>query len=85
MSHWQFRAVDCDLAGHVNNAAYWAGAGGGPLNGAEPGTIDAEIEFRAAARPGEMMVLSGAEICWISSPSGELHASIARHLSRGPE
>ena len=85
VSHWQFRAVDCDLAEHVNNAAYWAVLEEALLNGAEPDTMDAEIEFRAAAQPGEMMVLSGAEMCWISSPSGELHASIARHLSRGPE
>lgn len=80
---WQFRAVDCDLAGHVNNAAYWQvleeellSAGGS--EGAEPETIDAEIEFRAAMQPGEMTVLRDGEIRWITGPSGELYASIAR-------
>jgi acyl-ACP thioesterase len=80
---WRFRAVDCDLAGHVNNAAYWAVLEEELLSGPEPDTIDAEIEFRAAAQPGEMTVLSGAEMCWITGPSGELYASIARQPLTG--
>lgn len=85
---WRFRAVDCDLAGHVNNAAYWTVLEEELLRAAaEPGSIDAEIEFRSAAQPGEITVLLGdaggaapaadGRMRWITGPAGELHASIA--------
>jgi len=84
---WRFRAVECDLAGHVNNAAYWTVLEEALLGGAEPSTIDAEIEFRSALQPGEMTVLVGdadgadpavdGQMRWITGPSGELYASIA--------
>jgi len=84
---WWFRAVDCDLAGHINNAAYWTVLEEELLRGAEPSTIDAEIEFRSASQPGEMTVLIGdadgavpaadGRMRWITGPSGELYASIA--------
>lgn len=76
---WRFRAVDCDLAGHVNNAAYWAVLEEEELLcGPEPDAVDAEIEFRAAAQPGEVAVLTGAGMRWITGPSGDLYASIVR-------
>ena len=84
---WQFRAVDCDLAGHVNNAVYWTVLEEELLRGAEPSTIDAEIEFRLASQPGEMTILAGGvegaacamdgKMRWITGPAGELYASIA--------
>lgn len=79
---WRFRAVDCDLAGHINNVAYWSVLEEELLGGTEPTTIDAEIEFRSAAQPGEMTVLAGdgaagTGMRWITGPSGECFASIA--------
>src|ERR1700753_1803946 len=60
---WRFHAIDCDVAAHVNNTAYWRPldeeliAGGPGLNTEdadlensglnEPDSIDAEIEFRS--------------------------------------
>jgi len=74
-----FRATDCDIAGHVNNAAYWEALeeellstqGAGELR-----TVDAEIEHRAAAQPGEAVVLADGPWRWITSPAREVHASL---------
>jgi acyl-ACP thioesterase len=75
---WHFRATELDLAGHVNNAAYWA-----PLEESllaapepEPPGIDAEIEFRAPAQPGEKVLLHAGARRWIADPGGEVHASL---------
>ncbi len=73
---WSFRAAECDIAGHINNAAYWQ-----PLEeellerGVEPAWIDAEMEFRAGAQPGEKLVLGSGPMRWITDPAGETHAS----------
>ncbi|HSO97770.1 MAG TPA: acyl-ACP thioesterase domain-containing protein [Solirubrobacteraceae bacterium] len=75
---WQFRAVDCDIAGHVNNAAYWQPVEEELLERAdEPTELDAEIEFRAGAQPGEQRVLADGEMRWITDAGGLLLASIA--------
>lgn len=75
---WRFRATECDLAAHVNNAAYLQpleeeliGGGGGELE-----SIDVEIEYRSPAQPGEMRVLRDGARRWIVSPGGEIHASL---------
>jgi acyl-ACP thioesterase len=75
---WRFRATECDLAAHVNNAAYLQpleeeliGGGGGELE-----SIDVEIEYRSPAQPGEMLVLRDGARRWIVSPGGEIHASL---------
>ncbi|MGN6171198.1 MAG: acyl-[acyl-carrier-protein] thioesterase [Solirubrobacteraceae bacterium] len=74
---WRFRHIDCDLAGHVNNSAYFQ-----PLeeellsDGArEPDRLDVEIEFRSPAQPGEKLVLCGGGRRWIVG-DGETHASM---------
>jgi acyl-ACP thioesterase len=74
---WRFRHIDCDLAGHVNNSAYFQ-----PLeeellsDGArEPDGLDVEIEFRSPAQPGEKLVLCDGARRWIVG-DGETHASI---------
>ena len=78
---WTFRAGELDLADHINNAAYWA-----PLEeelltgGAEPAAIDAEIEYRTPAQPGEYRVLRAGEQGWIVSGEGEVHASFVATL-----
>ena len=75
---WRFRATECDLVAHVNNAAYLQPLeeeliGGG---GAELESIDVEIEYRSPAQPGEMLVLREDARRWIVSPGGETHASL---------
>ena len=75
-SDWTFRACDCDVAGHVNNAAYWQPLEEELLGEREPTRIDAEIEFRAPAGPGEKLVVSDGDRRWIVSPQGETHAAL---------
>ena len=73
---WRFRHTDCDLAGHVNNCAYFE-----PLeeellsDGAEPEQLDVEIEFRTPAQPGDKVVLRDGRWRWIVD-GAETHASI---------
>ena len=73
---WRFRATDCDLADHVNNAAYWQPLEEELLSGADPHRIDAEIEFRAPAQPGDKVVLCDGKYRWIVDESGDTHASL---------
>lgn len=75
---WTFRATECDIADHVNNAAYWQ-----PLeeellarDGGEPATLDVEVEFRTPCQPGEKLVLADGDQRWIASLDGEPHASL---------
>jgi acyl-ACP thioesterase len=74
---WHFRATDCDLAGHVNNAAYWQ-----PLEEEilqcpeEPTQLDVEIEFRSPAQPGEKLLARDGPRRWIVGSDGETHASL---------
>jgi len=73
---WRFRAVDCDVADHVNNAAYWQPLEEELLSGAEPASLQAEIEFRAGTQPGEKGLLADGAMRWLVEPGGELLASI---------
>jgi acyl-ACP thioesterase len=75
-SAWTFRAVDCDLAGHVNNAAYWEPLEEELLAGGEPEHIDVEIEFRSPSQPGEKRILASGRRRWIADGEGEVSASI---------
>ena len=73
---WRFRAADLDLAQHVNNAVYWE-----PLEetlvAVDPDAIDAEIEFREAAQPGDALIRAAPGHLWITAPDdGRIHASI---------
>ena len=74
-SPWTFRAVDVDVAGHVNNSHYWE-----PLEerfaGSEPDAVDVEIEHREPALPGEATILGDGAGLWIASADGAVHASI---------
>jgi acyl-ACP thioesterase len=74
---WTFRATERDIAGHINNAAFWQPLEEELLSGdEEPHSIDAEIEYRAPAQPGEKLVLRDGHRRWIVSDEGETHASI---------
>ncbi|MGZ4272287.1 MAG: acyl-[acyl-carrier-protein] thioesterase [Solirubrobacteraceae bacterium] len=73
---WTFRATECDIADHVNNAAYWQPLEEELLAGEDPERIDVEIEYRAPAQPGVKRVLGDAGYRWIVGDEEELHASI---------
>jgi acyl-ACP thioesterase len=73
---WTFRATECDLAGHINNAAYWQPLEEQLLIGPDPERIDAEIEFRTPAQPGTKIVALDGRRMWIVDDGGETHASI---------
>jgi acyl-ACP thioesterase len=75
---WMFRATECDVADHVNNAAYWAPFEEELLTGAEPDPeqLDSEMEFRAPAQPGRKRWLTAGARRWLTAEDGELHASL---------
>jgi acyl-ACP thioesterase len=73
---WRFRAAELDLAGHVNNAAYWAIVEEELAAAPEPDAFDGEIEFRAGAQAGDAVVLRDGLRRWIVGPDGELSASV---------
>jgi acyl-ACP thioesterase len=73
---WRFRATECDLADHINNAAYWQPLEEEILKGRDPEALDAEIEYRTPAQPGEKVVLCNGGRRWIVDDAGETHASI---------
>jgi acyl-ACP thioesterase len=77
-SAWRFRATECDLAGHVNNAAYWETLEEEllALAAPEPERIDAEIEFRSPSQPGEKRILTSGPMRWIVDDDGEVNASV---------
>jgi acyl-ACP thioesterase len=75
---WQFRRTEADLADHVNNSAYWE-----PLEdellaaGGELTAVDAEVEFRAPAQPGDKRILTSGRRRWLVDRQGEeIYASI---------
>jgi acyl-ACP thioesterase len=71
---WAFRASDLDLAGHVNNAVYWA-----VLEeelGELPGGWSAEIEHRTAADAGPATIAADGDLRWILDESGAVVASL---------
>jgi acyl-ACP thioesterase len=73
---WRFRATDCDLAGHVNNAAYLLPLEEELLQDGDPPPLDVEIEYRSPAQPGDKRVVRDGTRQWIVSPDGEIHASL---------
>jgi acyl-ACP thioesterase len=75
---WTFRATEQDIAGHINNAAYWQPLEQELMGDGDPASIDVEIEYRAPAQPGEKLVLRAGRRRWIvdGEGEGETHASI---------
>jgi len=73
---WRFRATELDIAGHINNSAYWQPLEEELLAGEEPERVDAEIEYRTPAQPGEKLLLRAGPYRWIVDADGENHASI---------
>jgi acyl-ACP thioesterase len=76
LGRWRFRAGECDVAGHVNNAAYLLVLEEELLGrGREPAGLEVEIEYRTPAQPGEKRVLGHGARRWLAGPGGEVHAS----------
>jgi acyl-ACP thioesterase len=69
-----FRASDLDVAGHVNNSHYFAVLEQ-ELVGAEPTSVDVEIEYREPAAAGEVAILRDRERRWIVDAGGRVCAS----------
>jgi acyl-ACP thioesterase len=83
-SPWSFRATELDLAGHINNSAYWQPLEEELLAAPPPGGLDAEIEFRLPAQPGAKLVLRDGAQLWIADPaSGDVHASLVFRADGG--
>jgi acyl-ACP thioesterase len=79
---WSFRRTECDLAGHINNAAYLQPLEEELLQGDEPKSLDVEIEYRSPAQAGEKVVLRRDARRWITTPGGETHASLIVNSSQ---
>lgn len=73
---WIFRATECDIADHINNAAYWEPLEEELLASPDPQRLDAEIEYRAPAQPGAKRVLRAGDYRWIVGDADEVHASM---------
>jgi acyl-ACP thioesterase len=76
-SSWRFRAAEMDPAGHINNSHYWTPLEEELAGGPEPESIDAEIEYRDPAMPGDVEVIRDRSWLWIAS-DGAIHASLIR-------
>lgn len=74
---WTFRATECDVADHINNAAYLAPLEEELLGGDAVDALDVELEFRAPAQPGEKRIVRAGNRRWILGADDEIHASIA--------
>lgn len=78
---WAFRSTELDIAGHINNSAYWTPLEE-ELQAAEPVGIDAEIEFRTPCQPGRKLIVGDASRLregarrWITEETGEAIASV---------
>jgi acyl-ACP thioesterase len=79
---WSFRRTECDLAGHINNAAYLQPLEEELLQGGDLESIDVEIEYRSPTQAGDKLVLCRGTRRWITSPGGETHASLIVNSSQ---
>jgi acyl-ACP thioesterase len=76
-SSWTFRASEMDPAGHINNSHYWTLLEEQLAQGSEPTSLDAEVEYRDPAMPGEVELIRDGSSLWIAS-DGAIHASVIR-------
>lgn len=76
-SPWRFRASDVDIAGHVNNAAYWEPVEELFAQHGEPESSDLEMEYREPAQPGDAEILRAGHMMWVTGPDGAVCASVA--------
>jgi acyl-ACP thioesterase len=75
-NRWGLRIADLDLAGHVNNSIYWQlleEEVEPPRGRSEP--LETEIEYRAPAFGGAVMVVREKPMRCVLSERDEIHAS----------
>jgi acyl-ACP thioesterase len=78
-SAWAFRSSEMDPAGHINNSHYWTPLEEELTAGPDPKALDAEVEYRDPAMPGEVALLRDGSSLWITSTAGgAVHASLLR-------
>jgi acyl-ACP thioesterase len=78
-AEWTFRATECDVADHINNAAYWIPFEEELLTGngtADPERLDVELEYRTPAQPGGKRILASGDRRWIVGADADVHASL---------
>lgn len=76
---WRFRSADLDLAGHVNNAAYWTVVEEQLAAGPDPHEpYAAEIEHRAPTAQRDAIVRRAGAQTWICAGHGEVVATVVR-------
>jgi acyl-ACP thioesterase len=80
---WTFRLTECDIADHVNNAAYWGPLEEELLAGPDLERIDVELEYRTPSQAGPKRVIRDGDRRWIIDVDRELHASILIRDGRG--
>lgn len=73
---WSFRNADLDVAGHVNNAAYWQAIEEALGAVVVERPAEAEIEHHAAADAGPASVREQDEYHWIHNAADERCASV---------
>ena len=78
VTSWTFRAVELDGAGHINNTHFWTPLEEELAAGPELESIDAEIEYRDPAMPGEVALIRDGSSLWITGAGGVVHASLLR-------
>jgi acyl-ACP thioesterase len=83
-SSWRFRASEMDPAGHINNSHYWTPLEEELADGPEPQQIDAEMEYRDPAMPGDAVVLRQGAWRWILGEEGTVHASLTTNVPQYP-
>jgi acyl-ACP thioesterase len=77
-SSWTFRASETDPAGHINNSHYWTPLEEELAGGPAPQSIDAEVEYRDPAMPGEVLMLRSGSSIWAAGADGVVYASLIR-------
>ena len=76
---WRFTAADVDLAGHVNNAAYWRLAEeyllgeGGPADGT---LLEAEYRTGVGPGPAEVALAADHSLAWVLGAGAGVAASL---------
>lgn len=75
---WRFARADTDLAGHVNNAAYWRVAEDLlELSALERDGALLEAEYRSGIETGPASVHRAGGKLWVSKPDGAVAAILA--------
>ncbi|EHN12100.1 hypothetical protein PAI11_10030 [Patulibacter medicamentivorans] len=75
VADWHFRTADLDIAGHVNNAAYWQAAEERLRDLHPDAVVEAEIEHHGAAGAGPATIRRAGDRTWIDDADGQLCSS----------